>query len=281
MKTFIKNILKIKLNEVSTNTMKPKCIFDCDNIDGDDFEVLNEGHKEDSEKLAFTQKYSDGFFEYCKRNIKKIIKTLLSEAYYEFKVHDLNVVLTIDDLVNTNGQQTLGEYDDETNTLRIVFFSYFEQFLGGIDDLSELSKDEKELVGGGIQNILVSPQNDFTTKIQSDIKKVFYHEMIHHYDNIKYGKKYSDSTTSLEKIKSEIEDEEERLGYYVNMPHEIDANFISSLATLIDNHGSGFGEFRMFQEMFLDYFPRWDELSSGNKNKVVKRLYKFFEKLKY
>ena len=242
-------------------------------------EFLNEGEK-DSEKLAFTRKYTDGFFDYCKKNIKEIVKTLLSEAYYEFKLYDLNVVLTIDDLINTNQQQTLGEYDDETNTLRIVFFRYFEQFLGRIDDLSELTKDEKELISGGIQNILVSPQNDFTRKVQSDLMQVFHHEMIHHYDNLKYGKRYSASTTDLEKIKSEIEDEEERLGYYVNMPHEIDANFISTLSRLIDNHGNGFGDFHTFREMFLDYFPRWENLSTDNKNKVTKRLYKFFDKLK-
>lgn len=244
-------------------------------------EFLNEGYEKDSEKLTFTKKYTDGFFDYCEKNIKKIVKTLLSEAYYEFKLYDLNVVLTIDDMVNANGNRTLGEYDDETNTLRIVMFSYFKQFLDGIDDFSELSKDEKELIGGGIQNILVSPQNDFTRKIQSSIRQVFYHEMIHHYDNVEYGKRYSDSIAKLELIKSEIEDEEERLGYYVNMPHEIDANFISTLSRLIDNHGEEYGDFRMFKEMFLDYFPRWDELSNNNKNKLTKRLYKFFDKLKY
>jgi hypothetical protein len=243
-------------------------------------EFLNESYEKDSEKIIFSRKYSDGFFDYCKKNIKKIVKTLLSDAYYEFKLYDLNVELTIDDVLNTNQQQTLGEYDDETNTLRIVMFSYFKQFLDVIDDLSELSKDEKELIGNGIQNILVSPNNDFTRKIQSSIMQVFYHEMIHHYDNTNYGKRYSDSIAKLELIKSKIEDEEKRLGYYVNMSHEIDANFISTLSRLIDNHGEGYSDFRMFKEMFLEYFPRWDELSSSNKNKITKRLYKFFGELK-
>ena len=31
--------------------------------------------------------------------------------------------------------------------------------------------------------------------------------------------------------------------------------------------------------MFLDYFPRFDELSSNNKKKINRRLYKFFETL--
>jgi hypothetical protein len=245
-----------------------------------DLEELNEGHKEDSEKITFAKKYSDGFFDYCKTNIKKIVKTLLSEAYYEFIVYDLNVVLTIDDLVNTNEQRTLGEYDDETTTLKIVMFSYFERFLEGIDDFEELSKDEKELIGGGIMNILVTADNEFARNIQDSIRQIFYHEMIHHYDNIKYGKGYVDSVDKLEDIKTKIKDEEKRLGYYVNMPHEIDANFISTLARLIHNHGNGYGDFRTFKEMFLDYFPRWETLSNDNKSKVIKRLYKFFEKLK-
>ena len=243
-------------------------------------EILNEGYEKDSEKLTFTKKYTDGFFDYCEKNIKKIVKTLLSEAYYEFKLYDLNVVLTIDDAVNANGNRTLGEYSDEINELRIVLFSYFKRFLDGLDDLSELTKDEKELIGGGIENILVTANNDFALNIKDAIRKVFYHEMTHHYDNIKYGEGYSDSAGKLELIKSEIEDEEKRFGYYVNMPHEIDANFISTLSRLIDNHGSGFGDFRTFQEMFLGYFPRWENISTNNKNKVIKRLYKFFDKLK-
>ena len=63
------------------------------------------------------------------------------------------------------------------------------------------------------------------------------------------------------------------------MPHEIDANFISSLGRLIDNHGKNYGDFQIFREMFLDYFPRFDELSSNNKKKINRRLYKFFETL--
>ena len=244
-------------------------------------EFLNEGYEKDYEKIIFSRKYSDGFFDYCKKNIKKIIKTLLSEAYYEFKLYDLNVVITIDDLVNTNGNRTIGEYDDEINELRIVLFSYFKSFLDGLDDFSELTKDEKELIGGGITNILITADNEFTKNIQDSIKQVFYHEMIHHYDNIKYGKGYSDSAGRLEIIKSEIEDEEKRLGYYVNIPHEIDANFISTLTIMFDKHGEGYGDFRTFQEMFLGYFPRWAELSNENKNKVIKRLYKFFDKLKH
>ena len=58
-------------------------------------EFLNEGYEKDYEKIIFSRKYSDGFFDYCKKNIKKIVKTLLSEAYYEFKLYDLNVVITI------------------------------------------------------------------------------------------------------------------------------------------------------------------------------------------
>ena len=241
--------------------------------------MLGEGYEEDYEKLIFSKKYSSGFFDYCRKNIDEIVETLLSDAYYEFKVYDLIIVLTIDDLVNDNNQRTLGEYDDDTNTLRIVMFSYFKKFLGGLDDLYELSKDEKELIGRGIKNILVTPNNEFTNKIQSNILKVFYHEMTHHFDNVKYGKKYSDSVNRLELIKHEIEDDEKRLGYYVNMSHEIDANFISTLSQLIDNHGEIYGDFRTFQEMFLDYFPRWEVLSNDNKNKIIKRLYKFFEKL--
>ncbi|MSP69098.1 MAG: hypothetical protein EXR20_02370 [Bacteroidetes bacterium] len=230
----------------------------------------------DYEKVVFVNKYSDTFFDYCKKNIKKIIKTLLSGAYYNFKIYDLNVVLTIDDLVNTNGERTLGEYEDETNTLKIVMFSYFERFLEGIDDFEELSKDEKELIGGGIMNILVTADNEFTRNIQDSIRQIFYHEMIHHYDNIKYGKGYVDSVNKLEETKESIKSKE-RLRYYVNMQHEVDANFISTLARLIHNHGEGYGEFRTFQEMFLGYFPRWEELSKDNKNKVTKRLYKYFE----
>ena len=241
---------------------------------------FNEGHKEDSEKLIFSKKYLSGFFDYCKKNIGEIVETLLSDAYYEFKVYDLDIVLTIDDLVNANDQRTLGEYDDATNTLRIAMFPYFEKFLGGLDDLSELSEDEKEIIGEGITNILVTANNEFAKKIQSKIEQVFYHEMIHHFDNTKYGKTYSDSANRLELVKHEIEDDEKRLGYYVNMPHEIDANFISTLARLIDNHGEGYGDFRTFQEMFLDYFPRWEILSNDNKNKVIRRLYRFFEKLR-
>jgi len=241
--------------------------------------MLGEGYEEDYEKLIFSKKYSDGFFDYCRNNIDEIVETLLTDAYYEFKVYDLIIVLTIDDLININNQRTLGEYDDDTNTLRIVMYTYFEKFLGGLDDLSELSEDEKELIGGGIRNILVTPNNEFTNKIQSNIRKVFYHEMIHHFDNVKYGKNYSDSVNRLELIKHEIEDDEKRLGYYVNMSHEIDANFILTLSQLIDNHGEGYGDFRTFQEMFLDYYPRWEILSNDNKNKIMKRLHKFFEKL--
>jgi len=97
-------------------------------------EFLNEGYEKDSEKIIFSRKYSDGFFDHCKKNIKKIVKTLLSDAYYEFKLYDLNVVLTIDDLVNANGNRVIGEYDDEINKLRIVLFSYFKRFLDGLDD---------------------------------------------------------------------------------------------------------------------------------------------------
>ena len=140
----------------------------------------------DSEKIIFSRKYSDGFFDHCKKNIKKIVKTLLSEAYYEFKLYDLNVVITIDDLVNANGNRIIGEYDDEMNELRIVLFSYFKRFLDGLDDLSELTKDEKELIGGGITNILITADNEFAKNNQDSIKQVFYHEMTHHYDNIKY-----------------------------------------------------------------------------------------------
>jgi hypothetical protein len=72
---------------------------------------LNES---DSDKLTYSNQYADLFFEYCLKNINKITEKLISEAYYEFMINDLNVVITIDDLINSNGQRTIGEYDDET-----------------------------------------------------------------------------------------------------------------------------------------------------------------------
>ena len=86
---------------------------------------LNES---DSDKLTYSNQYADLFFEYCLKNINKITEKLISEAYYEFMINDLNVVITIDDLINSNGQRTIGEYDDETLTLRIVLFDYFKKF---------------------------------------------------------------------------------------------------------------------------------------------------------
>jgi hypothetical protein len=163
--------------------------------------------------------------------------------------------------------------------LRIVLFDYFKKFLLPIDDLGELSNDEKEIIIGGIKNILVTANNEFARNIQESIRQVIRHEIVHHYDNVKYGKKYSMSTAKLELIKREIKNTEKQIGYYVNMPHEIDANFISSLGRLIDNHGKNYGDFQIFREMFLDYFPRFDELSSNNKKKINRRLYKFFETL--
>ena len=98
-------------------------------------EFVNES---DSDKLTYSNQYADLFFEYCLKNINKITEKLISEAYYEFMINDLNVVITIDDLINSNGQRTIGEYDDETLTLRIVLFDYFKKFLSPIDDLGEL-----------------------------------------------------------------------------------------------------------------------------------------------
>ena len=64
-----------------------------------------------------------------------------------------NATKFIDDLVNTNGNRTIGEYDDEINELRIVLFSYFKSFLDGLDDFSELTKDEKEVLVKELKNI--------------------------------------------------------------------------------------------------------------------------------
>ena len=111
---------------------------------------LNES---DSDKLTYSNQYADLFFEYCLKNINKITEKLISEAYYEFMINDLNVVITIDDLINSNGQRTIGEYDDETLTLRIVLFDYFKKFLLPIDDLGELSNDEKNKISRGIYKV--------------------------------------------------------------------------------------------------------------------------------
>lgn len=245
------------------------------------FESFNSPMNEsDSDKLEFSRKYADMFFEYCLKNINKITKKLMSDAYYEFKIDDLNIEISIDDLVNSNGQRTLGEYDDESLTLRIGLFDYFKKFLLPIDGPDELSNDEKDIIEGGIKNILTNANNEFAQNIQNNIRQIFYHEMVHHYDNIKYGNKYSTNAHRLELIKSEIKDIEKRTQYYINMPHEIDANFISSLARLIDNHGKNYGDFQIFSEMFFNYFPMFDKLSDDNKIKVNKRLYRFFGILK-
>jgi len=224
----------------------------------------------DDKKLNFAKDFYNYFLKYCRNNIDEIVNTLLTEGYYSFYLYEINVEITIDDLVGS-----LGEYDDDAKKLTIGLFKIFKQFLSKIDDLEELEDYEKELLYDGIKKVLTDENSTYL----KEIREIFIHEITHHYDNINYGFGYRNNVEKLERIRKEIEDEEKRNNFYLNMHHEINARIITALDQLIDNHGTGFGDFDTFFRMTLDYFPYYHKLSYENKQKVQKRLYKFFQKL--
>lgn len=230
-------------------------------------QFLNEN---DDKKLNFAKDYFNFFLEYCKNNIDEIANSLLTDGYFSFDLRKIKVEITIDDLVGS-----LGEYDDDEKKITIGLFKIFKQFLSKIDDLGELADYEKELIYNGIKKVLTDKNSTYLEKI----KEIFIHEITHHYDNINYGEGYRDNVEKLERIRKEIEDEEKANNFYLNMHHEINSRIITALDQLIDNHGTGYGDFDTFFEMTLKYFPYYYKLSDENKKKVVKRLYKFFLKL--
>lgn len=231
--------------------------------------------KNDPEKIQFAEDFWILFLDYCGKNIDDITKTLLSEAYYKFKIDDTNFIITIDDILGP-----LGQYNDDTKTLTIGFYKQFEQFLGGLEQLDDLKDYERESISDGIKYILTEPTyNKEITRLHNKVKQTFIHEIIHHYDNLKYGKGYAKSVDKLEDTRSNITNDDEMYKYYYNMPHEIDTHFLTAISQLLDNHGTGYGDFNTFFDMFLEYFQPYKELSDDNKKKIRKRAYSYYAHL--
>lgn len=243
-------------------------------------EFLNESST-DALKLRYATKTHQDFVNNCKRNIQVIMNDMFSESYYTYKVKELTISISIDDLMNSSGDSAVGQYTDETKELSISLFSILEKIkygsgyigLGMIDDLEEITDEELNIYKGIIKDALTNPRSMEFGKI----KDVFIHELVHHWDNVNYGSGYAKNTEDLEGTRHEIEDVIERNKFYLGMPHEINAKFVQALSTLMDNHGSGFGDYRTFEEMFLPYFINFTMLNQDVKNKIKKRLFYFFE----
>jgi len=245
------------------------------------FESFLNERATDAVKLKWVTGIHEDFVNECRRNIGKIIDALFSEAYYSYQAGDLTISITIDELLNTSGDEALGQYTDETRELVITLFPALRKIrygtgyigIGMIDDLEEISEEELEIYTEAIKSALTDPSSQMFGKIKS----VFMHELVHHWDNVNYGAGYVKSAENLEKIRHDIEDAIERDRFYFGMPHEINARFVQALALLIDNHGTGYGDYQTFEEMFLNYFLRFSALSGGTQTKIRKRLFYFFE----
>lgn len=241
-------------------------------------EFLNESIN-DATKLKFIGEYYDLFFNYCKKNTKKIIDTLFEDAYYEFKIKDVNVIITIDELITESGGVSLGQYSDENKELTISLYSplrkikYGSRYIGlsQVDDLSEIDEDELEIIKEITIACLTNQSNEFA----KNVKSVFIHEMTHHWDNINYGIGFQKNVSDLEGIRNNISIEKSDT-YYWNMHHETNAKIIQALDGLLDNHGNKFGDFNIFYELFLNYFPMYYKMDAYNQKKVQKRAFKFF-----
>jgi len=235
----------------------------------------------DSLKLQYVTKTHQDFATKCKRNFKGIVDDLFSEGYHTYKVKELTISISIDDLLNASGDSAVGQYDDETQELSITLFPVLQKIkygsgyigIGMIDDLEEITDEERDIYIGIIKDALTNPRSVEFGKI----KDVFVHELVHHWDNVNYGSGYAKNMDDLENTRHEIEDKLQRDKFYFGMPHEINARFIQALSTLMDNHGSGFGDYRTFEEMFLPYFINYSMLSQDAQNKIKKRLFYFFE----
>lgn len=241
---------------------------------------LKEGAN-DSLKLKYVIKTHQDFVTDCKRKFKSIIDDLFSEGYYTYTIKELTISISIDDLVNASGDSSVGQYDDETQELSISLFPILQKIkygsgyigIGMIDDLEEITEQERDIYIGIVKDALTNPRSVEFGKI----KDVFVHELVHHWDNVNYGSGYAKNMDDLENTRHAIEDKLQRDKFYFGMPHEINARFVQALSTLMDNHGSGFSDYRTFQEMFLTYFINFSMLSQDAQNKIKKRLFYFFE----
>ena len=243
-------------------------------------QFLNESAS-DSLKLRYVTKTHQDFVTNCKRNFKSIIDDLFSEGYHTYKVKELTISISIDDLLNASGDSAVGQYSDETRELSITLFPILRKIkygsgyigIGMIDDLEEITDEELDIYIGIVKDALINPRSVEFGKI----KDVFVHELVHHWDNVNYGPGYAKNVDDLENTRHEIEDKLQRDKFYFGMPHEINARFIQALSTLMDNHGSRFGDYRTFEEMFLPYFINYSMVSQDVQNKIKKRLFYFFE----
>ena len=234
-----------------------------DPVGQEDDDIDNDGDTDKSDKYL--------------HNRRKVVGKAISKK----KVKELTISISIDDLLNASGDSAVGQYDDETRELSITLFPVLQKIkygsgyigIGMIDDLEEITDEERDIYIGIIKDALTNPRSVEFGKI----KDVFVHELVHHWDNVNYGSGYAKNMDDLENTRHAIEDKLQRDKFYFGMPHEINARFIQALSTLMDNHGSGFGDYRTFEEMFLPYFINYSMLSQDVQNKIKKRLFYFFE----
>lgn len=242
---------------------------------------LMESYALDSEKIKFIDSMWEKFSKYCKENSEKIAQKILQKAEYKFKIEDLKINITI-----VNYGIALGGYNRKTKTLTITLYRAFENIIKNIKYFEDLTNNDKNVIYKRINSIFGnfasgdSKWHYKAAQFYNEVQTVFEHEIAHYYDSITYGQGYEKHTDVLSKIQHKIKNKEKKYELYYNMPHEIDAYFMSSLKQLLDTEGTKYDSFGDFFSKFWTYFNPYENLTPQNKKRVIKRLYLYYNELK-
>ena len=214
-------------------------------------DFINEGKDlmesaSDSLKLQYVTKTHQDFVTNCKRNFKGIVDDLFSEGYHTYKVKELTISISIDDLLNASGDSAVGQYDDETRELSITLFPVLQKIkygsgyigIGMIDDLEEITDEERDIYIGIIKDALTNPRSVEFGKIKAKFGgSSAGHNGIASIDKF-IGKDYSRVRIGIGKPKENIEvgdfvlqnfDEEELAGI-----EKISNNINASISLLVE-----------------------------------------------
>jgi hypothetical protein len=228
--------------------------------------------RNEEEKLQKINEYWDEVINRTKMNINKIIDNLKNKKNYFIKVNDTLGVEFTSQLFN--GGRTIAKYREKDNNyivnyIQISIESIFEKILN-----QELDDDKTKYTY--FRDAIIDYESSIqATKLYKLLKFSFEHELTHHYDELKYGEKYSEQSFIKSKNLSDIKDIEKKSTLYANLSHEINAFFISSIKSLTDNEGTVYN-WDEFWEIFVTYFKIYNKLSELNKRRIQSRAYQYF-----
>jgi hypothetical protein len=228
--------------------------------------------RSDEQKLKVIDEYWNVVVNKTRLNIDNIIDNIKQYKKYLIKINDVLSVEYAPELLNkirTIAVYRKKDYEHDTN---YIVYNLLSIFLVIYKEL-KAPTNKNEIYDLFKLAIINHESSELSNKIYKILKSGFEHELVHHYDELLYGKKYSEQafkkSEDIQKLKNKTE-------AYSNLPHEINAFFLTAIKSLSDNEETIY-TWEDFWETFLKYFDSYDKLSDQNKRRIQNRAYQYFE----